>query len=775
MSASARRGAIAAALAVVVGLSCWWGTRPPATDGAAGAAASVEPSRTDAAASPVRAPRQRDKPDADAPATEEAGVAEAPPEQKPVPLTVRVLSAVDDAPIAGATVRVEDWNKDEKRERTATTDSTGAAVVMTFPLCDGPDVLVSADGYVRSGWERTPFGEKPGDDVVVMRLAPATTLEGRVLDAATGAPLAGAKVTAGVGGEPQMHCFGGGPPPYAEFVTGADGTFRLDGVPTAGATTVRAEANGRVAKSVEWDGDLSRSIELRLWPTPPGVIRGVVRDAAGAPVKELPVFVRAVDDKFGPVYVRTADDGRYEFVGLAVDRTYDVWAEDPPVGTAVTHDVRLTADAPTAQRDLVTVRPSELVLRVRDTDGKRVAKAHVWVASFSGLVRFEFDAAGESTTVFVTPGRNRIEATAPGFVPHAEDVLVTAESKHVLDIVLDRDAVISGVVVDERGAPVSGVLVRGHSEAHPQNDVVTPAGDDGAFRLTGCVPGASYSVTADEQDESATTTSAPKQNLRLTITQRGALTFRAKGLPESFIRIALASSDGERSFSVGLSWSDDVREGKSVIGAGAWDVVLSVSGFAPVACRVVIRPGETTDLGEIVFDRGVALSGRVVDAQGRGVAGARVEAMVGGEPADHVAWTDASGAFRVFRLPAGELTLIVAAEGFAARREKRVARADAAPTVVALRRVGSVRGRIVDPARRHADDELFVRAFHQTLDLADMDRVSFPVDEQGAFVQRLTPGAWNLEVLGARDAVLGAKVVLVREGEETDVEIVLER
>jgi hypothetical protein len=96
---------------------------------------------------------------------------------------------------------------------------------------------------------------------------------------------------------------------------------------------------------------------------------------------------------------------------------------------------------------------------------------------------------------------------------------------------------------------------------------------------------------------------------------------------------------------------------------------------------------------------------------------------------------------------------------------------DAAPFVVTLVRGGTLTGHVLDPGRRHEDDDLVVRASAGEF---GGDLVIVPVDEHGVFAVRLAPGAWTLDVC-TRAVELATKNVVIREGEESPVELVLDK
>jgi len=779
MSVDARKGMIAAALAALVGVGCWWLLRSETDGGTRDAHALAEKPTTDAATPDVRAPRHRETPETDAPAKEESAAPE--PPAKPETLTIHVLSADDDAPIAGAVVHVDEGSGDARRESVVKGDDAGVARIEAAHGIEALTLSVVAPGFLRD-YCQLPDGEHGADVEVSLRLHPATALEGVAVDGKTGAPLAGVKVVAEKGGEAEMHCFGPPDLPYDEVVTGADGVFRLDGIPPVGPTSVTAtSADGATAQD-EWDGVLSRHIELRLHARVvlPGAIRGVVRDVAGAPVSGMRVSAKPSDDLYGSDDARTRDDGSFEIADLQLDRAYDVWADDvyatPPVASAVTHDVVLTAAVPTALKDLSLVRSAELALHVRDRNGRPIEDARVDLETTMALWNPKLDAAGDAVVVLARPGRYHLAVVSPAFVPHEEDVEIAADVKRSLTVVLDRGAELSGVVVDDLGAPAADVLVEADPEVEgPHRSQSARTSDNGTFHVTGCVAATSYRLTVSDRSTTSLDAVAPKDDLRMTATRNGAVVFKPRGVSNTFVRLSFASSDGTRSFTTSAAWEDDAMEPVEVA-PGTYDVVLSVAGLAPVPRRVVVAPGATVDLGEIVFDRGVALSGRVVDRDGHPVTGARVEALVGGARTDHVAWTDASGAFRVFRLPAGELKIAVAAECFVATNVQRKTDSGAAPFVVTILRGGVLKVRVADPARRHDPDDLAVDVAGPVVDGATLPKPEcLDSGDDGVFVKRLAPGRWRIRVLGEDDAVLATKDVEIRDEADTSVELVLDK
>ncbi|MEZ6015224.1 MAG: carboxypeptidase-like regulatory domain-containing protein [Planctomycetota bacterium] len=131
-----------------------------------------------------------------------------------------------------------------------------------------------------------------------------------------------------------------------------------------------------------------------------------------------------------------------------------------------------------------------------------------------------------------------------------------------------------------------------------------------------------------------------------------------------FSRVGLAGTDGAKS---------DSRSSVVTDAEGRFELTLSVAGdrrmrfgadgYEWLSRQVAVVPGAQTDLGDVQLAAGVRLSGRVVDARGNAVAGARVARprdsdgsliIVGlEEPGDVLAETGADGTFEILRHPAG--------------------------------------------------------------------------------------------------------------------------
>jgi protocatechuate 3,4-dioxygenase beta subunit len=158
---------------------------------------------------------------------------------------------------------------------------------------------------------------------------PVGAISGRVRGP-DGQPMAGARVTLSVDGPISNRTFMGGN--YAEIATDEDGRYELTWL-RAGSYSIAAGgpalggmfggAGGDVpGRQVQDDvtvreGERVEGVDFRL--REPGRLKGIVRDATGAPVKDAAIFLRDADGRFVERFAMVASDagGRFSYSGIA--------------------------------------------------------------------------------------------------------------------------------------------------------------------------------------------------------------------------------------------------------------------------------------------------------------------------------------------------------------------------------------------------------------------------------------------------------------------------
>ncbi len=466
-------------------------------------------------------------------------------------------------------------------------------------------------------------GEFRGDPKKKGVVAPAADVEievaargriaGRVLDAATGAPVTefeavytparsggGIVVRMGTAGENDRRT------PFSS----PEGAFAFEDVPPGNfdvsvwAKTYQEARTGGVTVTA---GE-TRTIEVKA--ARGLTIRGRVVDAkAGRGVQDATVSVSPGGG--GGVFmlnlggsgggVVTDADGRFEIVDQApgayqLTARHSLFSE----GTA-----RVTLEDKDGVVDIPVVAGGVIAGLVASSQGAPLAGAEVSLQTSGDAGGFRMGMEGQGTLTdgagrfrfdHLAAGRYKVGATLRSEASPSLDVPLNAgDVREDIRLVLDAGATVRGVVKGLDESERSGVMIGAQgSEEYFANTRTNP---DGSFEFTG-VP-------------------------------KGSLTLRAT----------------------------------------AGDLVLGSSHTA--VREVAIPAGQSEVLTEIVFDDGLAITGTVT-RRGVPVSGARVAAFMTGAGRQASGRTDESGAFRITGLEAGRVNLSAFAENFSSQASQIV-------------------------------------------------------------------------------------------------------
>lgn len=393
------------------------------------------------------------------------------------------------------------------------TDDKGA-----FSLWVGRGSLsleASADGYS----DNREYLYAPGKAEIL--LTPESSLAGTVVDAKSGAPVAGARVTLGDWSAAE-----------ATF-SDEQGAFRIDRISPGRQTVVartdrgygRAEGSTLLGLGQHVDG-----VIVKLFPAARFEARIVI---AGSEPK------KACDHPRASLH----DAAAQRWIELRKEPDGLLWADGvlpgdykPEIGcdgyqTREKYDNIVIADAEV--KNVVWEVDAGAVIKgvLRTKSGEPVEDAQVYARTTGGAARAKTgwgnDETGREGTYELTglkPGAYKIEVSSTKGVPPKDgySVTVTAGATVVKDLVLDDVGTLSGVVVDANGRPVAGIdintrLLTG-GRASWAGDHSTD--DAGAFTIEGMRPG-DYRVYAqrgwsDTLRKPGTTDDA-KQGERVTI------------------------------------------------------------------------------------------------------------------------------------------------------------------------------------------------------------------------------------------------------------------
>ncbi len=328
-----------------------------------------------------------------------------------------------------------------------TSDPTGSTIRVVSEL-DGrfagvvPDgeliARAHAEGYVDAVQFRAErdHGARPFD----LALVPASAIEGRVVDARTGAPVASARVVA----------------EKRETRSGADGGFRLEGLEPGRylLTATTASGYGEPVESVLATlGSTTSGVTIRMHVVAVVAAHVVIASREGATATRTPCPPDAGEVRlsqasgYRTIRGRTLDDGQVVLEGV-VPGTYAVAVECRGTVPQVPYPDLVVGDSDLEDVTWLVMQGARLTGHVRDPGGRPVAGATVNASSSGGQTY----ASGTSGT----DGAFVIEGVAPGAV----ELLVYAEGYASSETRPQVAASLTGTVATEIVlVPVSALLV----------------------------------------------------------------------------------------------------------------------------------------------------------------------------------------------------------------------------------------------------------------------------------------------------------------------------
>lgn len=512
----------------------------------------------------------------------------------------------DDAPVGGATVAI-----DTQPRRTVTTEEDGSFVVEGLLPRRYAVSATAREGVAGPVAVRVDAITDP----LVLRLRPPGVVEVTVVDAHSLAPVRGASVEVRA-------------PVAVRAITGDDGVAVVTPV-LRGHWNVTARADGlqRAHGSVVV-GDQPAALTLTL--DRGFAIRGRVVDERGAAIPGARVWPRASSDWTYPASpehdgVDAADDGSFGLDGLGAG-TYRVEARARGYAPGTSSDVTVGTDA-AGETSIVLARAATLRGRVAYADGRPAPGAIVRAFLTSSTVTTHTRDDGSFELAELPREEVYVLAEARDASCWAVAADLTGGAATV-NLRLDLDGAISGVVVDSAGDPIESAQVELALVRTGARFVRSDATDGaGAFRFTG-LPDGAFEITASRPGVAPAPRDVPVRAgvgdaVRIVLRAPGSLAadveFRDGGTP-SLVSARLSARGDARTFTDGR-----IRIG--ALAPGTYELRLEGPELAsPDPIRVEVDEGQTSDLGTIRVDRGRTVDGVVVDADGVAVAGAEIVA-----------------------------------------------------------------------------------------------------------------------------------------------------
>lgn len=521
-------------------------------------------------------------------------------------------------------------------------------------------------------------GSDNGDNLMLARGA---SVVGRVVAAGSGLPIPGATIDARDGGTVGTTSRWGRRESYGSVTSDAHGMFATTPLPFAEIVTVTVRARGFQAQGVAMrldSIDAARTpLEFRL--DPGGIVRGVVTTPTGEPATEAEVFARPASwagqradprewssDEWGrersSPRSKPGADGRFEIDGLPFDVPICVTALDPKFARSTDRcDVVLSNRSPIAILNIGLRRASTLELTLLGPDDHPLTWALIRVAGMDkGATP---DRAGVVRLEKLDPGETSLEVQEVGFVSFRDSIVLDEGGTLVRTIRLSRGLTISGVVIASDGSPVEGASIHASRIGVGSSGFSARSAHDGTFRLNGLEDAAHDVVASKDGFEQSTTLSiaTPAVGVKLTLARlvvvRARLVVPTQPAPEE---VSVGERrDGYEHYAYPIPWNGGLVQWSVV--PGSWQLFAYVPGLAPLMREVTVVGPAAVDLGDLVFEEGVTLLGKVVDPAGMPVQ----DALVRFESAKaRSARTDAGGGFRFEHMPRFPVRLVAHADGF---------------------------------------------------------------------------------------------------------------
>lgn len=632
--------------------------------------------------------------------------------------------APDGKPAGGVELKLVRQQRWDERVVVATTHSKEDGV-FRFQGIDSPDSrhvpdslqIVARDASGRFGASENLRLLSYRFEVPAIRLLESVDLSGQVLSV-DGAPLAEIKVV------PRgVYALLDGPsrdiflPLLSEeaaamtAASSAEGRFVIRGLPRGKQVTLRLEAEGYGTQEVVCDLSAEARIRIERTRKIEGRLRGEGVDSAALVGAKL----RIASTEWGARHegdhlarrrwteVTVSDDGR--FLAELTRGKFTASLDEACAAATPLRGAMFEVGDAAAEPIVFPIEPLSPVtgrVVVGDTNkGVEGAWVEIMYVDESGTIvdrrRAITDSDGRYRG-YVRKGRVLVSVTylPESYYPPRRREHFKPESNTPVeypDLVVVPAGRIDGIVVNEAGEPVADAEVTApipddqffERMEWPRHGA-KQAGPDGRFSLVQIDPNDSVTLFARTRTAASdlTTTVIPgqqKEPVRIVVSEKNSV--RIRGVVEDengpaagqavSIRAEYSFSTSERGIRLGLGSavaSATTDERGEFVTPALWAdmpyrVSLPTSGGAPIERKVPPgKGGEVIDAGRFVIERAtLTVSGRVRDASGKPIAGARVFAGTRGRPQSQQR-SDAEGRFRLERITGSTTWVFAEKEGY---------------------------------------------------------------------------------------------------------------
>ncbi|MFC4098834.1 carboxypeptidase regulatory-like domain-containing protein [Paenibacillus xanthanilyticus] len=676
-----------------------------------------------------------------------------------------IVHTAADTPLAGTSIRVV--TNEGITIATAFTDSAGAFTIPSLPP-NSYTVNFGQQGFASQTQGAIVLSNQTTVlDVTLFMLA--GTLNGIVTDAGQ-VPQPGAVINVF-----QNNVI------VATTTAGANGVYQVAGL-APNLYTVTAEVPGfsTLLLGAVIEPFETTTLNFALQPSPGG-IGGTVTGTDGSPIAGAAVIVRQ-DSAAGPIVARTVTDsaGRYTIDNLDPGN-YVLTASAEDFQTSVSGAI--VQPNATAAADFV-LAPSPGTISgvvVELATGAPIPNAFIEVrllrANGIAVATGFTDASGNFAVDSLPPGSYTVIATAAGFQTNGATVMLeAAETENASIALLPNPGFVAGTVFNTAtGLPLAGATVRiADANGFLYDLVVTDSG--GAYTVRGLPPG-NYIVSAFADGFQGQIIGAIVQsdttspvNLGL-LPNPGAITGTVS--PSSagtlvqlldannvFILSVVTTAEGSYLF-------DNLAPGNYLIRATA-------ANYSTETVGATVFSGQTSNALISLTPNPGMVSGRVTDAGGNPINTAEVKVFDANNVLLGVVLAGLNGEYAIGNLPAGNLTVVVSAPGFATA----VGGVGVTPgeNVAGLdfrlqQLVGSISGQITSAQTRQPVPGA-------TIEVRILDELGVPVATVATspfgnyLVENLAPGSYTV-IVSAEGFAVSAIGVIVTANQTTSASLAL--
>lgn len=359
-------------------------------------------------------------------------------------------------------------SQDHSKDLSTTTDGQGLFAFTDVPTASSYALIVDHADYARR--EEGPFEVQEGQQVQqVVVLKAGTRLYGTVTDTG-GNPVPEARLFLGLSAMGLPVALSDNDPTLERNSTDSTGQFEFKNLATGSyVLTAVAEGYGRMSLeqlNVTEDGPVQQDLVLDL----ASALGGTVKSVTGEPIEGAEVAVYSISNRSSRTQTRTFTDERGEFMVQDVpdgDYSLRVDAEGykaEPWTRASTGEMGVAIQL--SPQPMIRGRVLDAVTKQPLTAFTINLRQSVPNSDYSNKVQNTTkdveDAEGRFELNAPMKGEYQVEASAPGYAPSFSSSFSIEDGQELpgLTVNVDRGGSIVGRIVDSKGAPIRGALIK---------------------------------------------------------------------------------------------------------------------------------------------------------------------------------------------------------------------------------------------------------------------------------------------------------------------------